>query len=100
MASLTGERDDAVRRNADLRRRHAHFQHEIKRKEQDFERLQVRPQLPGFNHKLACNQELALIFSFSLHASHTVLLPITQANPLHQSCMTSYPALWMPSGVW
>ena len=41
MASVTGERDDAVKRNADLRRRHAHFQHEIRRKEQDFERLQV-----------------------------------------------------------
>ena len=42
MADVTAERDGAVKRNADLRRRHAHFQHEIRRKEQDYERLQVR----------------------------------------------------------
>ena len=44
LAGLTAERDDAAKRNADLRRRHAHFQHEIRRKEQDYERLQVRVQ--------------------------------------------------------
>lgn len=41
MAALTRERDQALKSNADLRRRHEHFQHEIRRKEQEYERLQA-----------------------------------------------------------
>ena len=35
------ERDDALKQCSDLRRRHCHFQHELKRREQEYERLQV-----------------------------------------------------------
>lgn len=43
LEAVVAQRDDAVKKNADLKRRHAHFQHEIRRKEQDYERLQVQP---------------------------------------------------------
>ena len=35
------ERDEALKQSTDLRRRHCQFQHELKRREQEYERLQV-----------------------------------------------------------
>ena len=35
------ERDEALKQSTDLRRRHCHFQHELKRREQEYERLQA-----------------------------------------------------------
>ena len=35
------ERDEALKQSSDLRRRHCQFQHELKRREQEYERLQA-----------------------------------------------------------
>ncbi len=42
MARLTSERDEAARAAADLQRRRSQAEHEARRKERDFERLQGR----------------------------------------------------------
>lgn len=40
-AKMNAEAGDLQKANADLRRRHSHFQHELKRKDLEYEKLQV-----------------------------------------------------------
>ncbi|KAK9817129.1 hypothetical protein WJX72_009977 [[Myrmecia] bisecta] len=59
MARLTAERDDLQRVVTDLSRRHVQFQHEIKRKEREFERLQdkLRDMLTEKKREAKANME-------------------------------------------
>lgn len=70
MAALTRERDQALKSNADLRRRHEHFQHEIRRKEQEYERLQVklRELLTEKSRESKASMDAAAAFSRSIRA--------------------------------
>ncbi|KAK9805029.1 hypothetical protein WJX73_004089 [Symbiochloris irregularis] len=70
LEAVVAQRDDAVKKNADLRRRHAHFQHEIRRKEQDYERLQVklRELLMEKSREARANMEAAAAFSRGLRS--------------------------------
>ncbi len=78
VSRLRGERDEAVRQAADLRQRHNHALHELRRREQDFARLQAHLR------DLLSERARACLPAPSLSGSHCIcgLLPIASAATL------------------